>query len=53
MECSDEMVHGGVASVLDAGIVDNKREHNGQVGVCSERWRSGDGGIDVLGEMQS
>ena len=46
------MVRGGVAGVLDAKIVDNKREHNGQVGVCLERRSAGDGGIAVLGEMQ-
>ena len=46
------MVRGGVDSVLDAAIVDNKREHYGQVGVCPERRRAGDGGMAMFGEMQ-
>ena len=32
-ECGNEMVCGGVAGVLDTKIVNNKREHYGQVGV--------------------
>ena len=44
---------GGVADVLDAKFFDNQRENNGQVGVCPERQRAGDGGIAVLGKMQS
>ena len=52
-ECGDEMVRVGVAGVLDAKIVDDQRERNGQVGVLPERRRAGDGGITVLGEMQS
>ena len=51
-ECVNEMVRGGIAGVLDAKIVDDHREHNGQVGVCTEQRRTGDGGIAVLGEMQ-
>ena len=47
------MVGRGVAGVLDAGIVDDKREHYGQVGVCLEQKRAGDGGIAMFGEMQS
>ena len=47
------MVGRGVAGVLDAGIVDNKRENYGPVGVCPERWRAGDGGIAMFGEIQS
>ena len=52
-ECGNEMVCGVVASVLDAEIVDDKRERHGEVGVCPERRRAGDGGIAVFGEMQS
>ena len=52
-ECGNEMVRGGVAGVLEAEIVDNKREHYGQVGVLPERWSAGDGGINVFGKMQS
>ena len=52
-ECGNEMVRRGVAGVLDAEIVDNKREHYGQVGVCPEQRRAGDGGIAVFGDMQS
>ena len=47
------MVRGGVASVLDAKIIDDHREHNGQVGVCPEQRRVGGRGIAVLGDMQS
>ena len=47
------MVRGGVASVLDPEIVDDKRENYGQVGVCPEQRRAGDGGIAVFVEMQS
>ena len=47
------MVHGGVACGLDAKIVDNQRNYNGQVGMCLERRCAGDRGIAVLGEMQS
>ena len=36
-----------------AKTVDGQREHNGQVGVFPERRCAGDGGIDVLGEMQN
>ena len=32
-DCGNDMVQGGVASVLDANFFDNQREHNGQVGV--------------------
>ena len=52
-ECGNEMVRGGVAGVLDAKIVDDQREHNGQVGVCPERRRAGDGGTAMLGEKKS
>ena len=52
-ECGDGMVRGGIAGVLDSKIIDDQREHNGQVGVCLERRHAGDGGIAVLGEMQS
>ena len=47
------MVRGGVSDVLDVKIVDDKREHYEQVGVCLERQRARDGGIPVFGEMQS
>ena len=47
------MVCVGVASELDAKIVDDMREHYGQVGVCPDCLRAGDGGITVLGEMKS
>ena len=43
----------GVVGVLDAKIVDDKREHYGQVGVCPERWRAGERGISVFGKIQS
>ena len=46
------MVHGGVAGVIDAEIVYDKRENYGQFGVCPERRRAGDGGIAVFGEIQ-
>ena len=47
------MVFGGVAGVLDAKIVNDQIEHNGQVGGCPERRRAGDRSIAVLGEMKS
>ena len=53
VECGDEMVCGGVAGVLDAEIFNNQREYNGQVGMCPERRRAGDGGIALLGKMQN
>ena len=40
-ECGNDVVGGGVAGVLDAEIVDDKREHYGKVGVCPERQRVG------------
>ena len=52
-ECGNEMVRGVVAGVIDAEIIDNQRKHNEQVGVCHKQPRTGDGGIDVFGEMQS
>ena len=52
-ECYDDMVRRVIARVLDAKIVDNKREHYGQVSVCPERRRAGGGRIAVFGEMQS
>ena len=52
-ECGDEMVHGGVAGVLDVKIVNDKREHYGQVGVFPEQRRAGYRGIAVFGEIQS
>ena len=52
-EHRDGMVRGGVSGVLDAIIVNNQREHNGQLDVCPERLCVGDGSIDVLGKMQS
>ena len=47
------MVRRGVAGVLDAKFFDDKREHYGQVGLCLEQRRTGDGGIYVFGEMKS
>ena len=47
------MVRRGVASVLNAKIVDDKRGHYGQVGGCPERQRVGDGGIAMFGKMLS
>ena len=47
------MVCGGVAGVIDAEIVENHREHNGQVGVCPDQLRAVYGGIAVLGKMLS
>ena len=48
MKCDDKMVRGGVAGVLDNEIVNDKREHYGQAGVCQRNSVRGTGEYPCL-----